>query len=162
MELGVCLPDASRCRLSSSAGDASAKARQHRWGDAVPAIRSDGAWYCGADIPVCPRGRAQTGMSAPHWGATAGMYARSRALWLHRQFRPLDYSSPSASAPRKSLTICRRASASSLRPCISRAAAVLQRARMTSLRKAGSVAAQKRRISSSQVVISSSMRLALW
>ncbi len=56
-------------RLSSSAGDASAKARLHRWGDAVPASRSDGAWYCGADIPVCPRIRAQTGMSVPLWAA---------------------------------------------------------------------------------------------
>ncbi len=26
-----------------------------------------GAWQCGAGIPVCPRRRAQTGMSAPHW-----------------------------------------------------------------------------------------------
>ena len=56
-------------RLSSSAGDASAKARLHRWGDAVPASCSDGAWYCGADIPVCPRIRAQTGMSVPLWAA---------------------------------------------------------------------------------------------
>ncbi len=57
-------------RLSWSAGNAPAKARQHRWGDAVPASRSDGAWQCGAGIPVCPRRPAQTGMSAPHWAAS--------------------------------------------------------------------------------------------
>ena len=37
-------------------------------GEAVPASRSDGAWQCGAGIPACPRRRAQTRMSAPHWG----------------------------------------------------------------------------------------------
>jgi hypothetical protein len=41
-------------------------------GEAVPATRrSDGAWQCGAGIPACHRRRAQTGMSAPHWGLLA-------------------------------------------------------------------------------------------
>ena len=47
MELGVSLPDASRCRLPSIAVEyrgRSCEARQHRWGDAVSASRSDGAW----------------------------------------------------------------------------------------------------------------------
>ena len=69
------LPVVRRCRLSSNVVECRGsygKSAKTQGGEAVPATRRiDGAWQCGAGIPACQRRRAQTGMSAPHWGLLA-------------------------------------------------------------------------------------------